>query len=291
MLPLNKFETMNQENLKITVTKHTGEKVIYEPGKLQKALFQAGANSDQIKAVQQEVENRMVDGMSTKKIYQTAYRILKKLSSKTAGRYRLKQAVLEMGPSGYPFEKLIGKLFEFKGYSAEVGKVVQGKCVSHEVDVIAKNENEQIMVECKFHRDPGYKSNVKIPLYIHSRFLDVESAWKMTPGLENLHFTGMVATNTRFTEDAITYGRCAGLRLLSWDYPEGDSLKNWIDQSGFHPITSLSSLKKSHKQKLLENNVVLCRELSDNKEELIKLGMKPDQIARVLKEAATLVSQ
>lgn len=280
---------MNKEIQVLTITKHTGEKVTYEPGKLRKALFQAGANEEQIMKVLLEVEKRMVDGMSTKKIYQTAYRILKKLSSRTAGRYRLKQAVLEMGPSGYPFEKLMGKLFEHKGYSAKVGQIVQGQCVNHEVDVIAKNKNEQIMVECKFHRDPGYKSNVKIPLYINSRFLDVKSTWETDPELSNIHFTGMLATNTRFTEDAIEYGQCAGLRLLSWDYPEGDSLKDWIDQSGFHPITSLSSLKKTHKEKLLEKNIVLCRELSDNKEELINLGLKPEQITRVLKEAENLV--
>jgi hypothetical protein len=196
---------------------------------------------------------------------------------------------MEMGPSGYPFEKLIGKLFEYKGYRTEIGKIVRGLCVSHEVDVVAKNDHEQIMVECKFHRDPGYKSDVKIPLYINSRFLDVQSAWKKMPALNGLHFTGMIATNTRFSEDAIDYARCAGLRLLSWDYPEDNSLKAWIDQSGFHPVTSLSSLKKIHKQKLHDEGIILCRELPDNEEYLKHLGLKPDQIRRVLNEAEAMI--
>lgn len=286
---MDKLRVMNQTNSTITITKHNGERVTFVPEKLKKGLFQAGANEKQADIVIREVEKRLFDGISTQNIYQTAYRILKKISRRAAGRYKLKQAVMEMGPSGYPFEKLIGKLFEYKGYTSEIGKIVRGLCVSHEVDVVAKNDHEQIMVECKFHRDPGYKSDVKIPLYINSRFLDVQSAWKKIPALNGLHFTGMIATNTRFSEDAIDYARCAGLRLLSWDYPEDNSLKKWIDQSGFHPVTSLSSLKKVFKQKLLEDGVILCRELADNQETLRQMGMKPEQISRVLQEAEAMI--
>ncbi len=275
--------------MQFTVTKHNGERVIFDPEKLKRALYRAGADDRQAASVLEEVEKMLVDGMSTKKIYLAAYRILKKLSKRTAGRYKLKQAVQEMGPSGYPFEKFIGKLFEFHGYEAVVGKIVQGKCVTHEVDVIARNGVEQIMVECKFHRDAGYKSDVKIPLYIHSRFLDVRQAWEKKPGLANLRFRGMIATNTRFSQDAIDYAECSGLYLLSWDYPEGDSLKDWIDQSGFHPITSLSSLRKADKQKLMENGLILCRELPYNQDMLIEIGFKPNQVKRVLREAEALV--
>ncbi len=280
---------MDNKGSGLIITKQTGEKVIYNPDKLKKALILSGASSQQTEKVLREVEKRLYSGITTKNLYQLAYRLLKKLSKRAAGRYKLKQAVMEMGPSGYPFEKLVGKLFEYKGYAVQVGVTVKGHCVSHEVDVIARNGEEQIMIECKFHRDPGFKSDVKIPLYIHSRFQDVRSAWEKQSTLAGLHFTGMVATNTRFSEDAIEYARCAGMRLLSWDYPEDDSLKAWIDQSGFHPVTSLSSLKKIHKQKLLDEGIILCRELPDNEEYLKHLGLKPDQIRRVLNEAEAMI--
>ena len=280
---------MSQEKNRITITKHNGERVIFDPGKLKKALYRAGADENQANTVTGEVTDMITDGMSTKKIYQAAYRILKKLSKRTAGRYKLKQAVQDMGPSGYPFEKFIGKLLEFHGYKTKVGEIVQGRCVTHEVDVIARNSKEMIMGECKFHRAAGFKSDVKVPLYIHSRFNDVKNAWERKPGLANLRFVGMIATNTRFSQDAIDYARCSGLRMLSWDYPEGDSLKDWIDQSGFHPITSLSTLRKADMQKLMENGLILCRELAGNQNMLMEMGLRPQQSRRILKEAEDLI--
>ncbi len=280
---------MKPSDTGLIITKHTGERVIFDPEKLKRALLQSGASQGQATKISEEVNKRLHTGMTTRDIHQMAYRLLKKLSKRVAGRYRLKQAVMDMGPSGYPFEKLVGRLFEYKGYKSQIDVVVKGQCVTHEIDVIAQNTDEQIMVECKFHRDAGFKSDIKIPLYIHSRFLDVRSTWEKIPGLAGLRFKGMVATNTRFSEDAIEYARCAGLALLSWDYPQGDSLKEWIDGSGFHPVTSLSSLKKVYKQKLLEQGIILCRDLADNQEYLRHLGMDPAQITRVLNEAEAMI--
>ncbi len=289
MLIFKQIYVMTNTESEIILTKQNGEKALYNPEKLRKALSLSGASAQQTEKVLVEMEKRLYQGISTRELYQKAYSILKKMSKRAAGRYKLKQAVMEMGPSGYPFEKLVARLFEYKGYAAQNGIVVKGRCVSHEVDVIARNGKEQIMVECKFHRDPGYKSDVKIPLYIQARFLDVRATWEKVPDLAELRFTGMVATNTRFSEDAIDYARCAGLRLLSWDYPEGNSLKEWIDQSGFHPVTSLSSLKKVYKQKLLEEGVILCRDLENSQEFLRHLGMNPGQITRVLNEAEAMI--
>ena len=45
---------------------------------------------------------------------------------------------MELGPSGFPFEKLVGKILEQEGFETRVGVIVQGNCVQHEVDVIAR---------------------------------------------------------------------------------------------------------------------------------------------------------
>lgn len=79
---------------------------------------------------------------------------------------------------------------------------------------------KKIMVECKFHSSRDTKSDVKVPLYIHSRFDDIRKELsRQNPG-GKMSFEGWLVTNTRFTEDAIRFGRCAGLHLVSWDYPE-----------------------------------------------------------------------
>ncbi len=280
---------MNEKN--ILVTKSNGEKVPFDADKLRGALQHAGARPEQVEEALMLVLQNIYDGISTRKIHQIAYRILKKRSHHVAGRYRLKKAMLELGPSGYPFEKFVGKLLDARGYTTQVDQIIQGQCITHEVDVVARNNREQIMVECKYHSDVKRKSDVKVALYIHSRFLDVSGAWHQAQPDEKISYTGMVVTNTRFTDDATQFAECAGLKLVSWDYPKGNSLKEWIDRTGLHPLTSLSLLKKSEKQFLLEKGVVLCRDLKDYTHLLQQLGMNSQKIHRVLAEADALIHE
>src|SRR5690606_23945604 len=108
---------------------------------------------------------KLYDGIPTGKIYRLAFELLKKESLKAAGRYSLKNAIMEMGPTGFPFEKFAGKLFETMGYEVQTGIILQGQCVTHEVDVIARKSGEMLMIECKFHSDDFTKSSVQVPLY------------------------------------------------------------------------------------------------------------------------------
>lgn len=272
----------------IQVTKGNGEKVLFDREKLKQALALSGAAPEETERIARAVETRIYNGIPTKKIYQMAFDLLKRESHKIAGRYRLKNAIMEMGPTGFPFEVFVGKIFETMGYEVETGVIVQGKCVQHEVDVIARKPGEMIMVECKFHMDSSSKSGVQVPLYIQSRYLDVKAAWENQYG-KNLKYQGGVVTNTRFSDDAIQYGKCAGLVLISWDYPLETGLKYWIDKTGLQPLTSLISLTKKDKQFLLEKGIVLCSQLFGNEPLLKEMGLGEIQIKKILKEATNLI--
>jgi len=217
-----------------------------------------------------------------------AFDLLKSGSHKMAGRYRLKNAIMEMGPTGFPFEVFVGKIFETMGYQVETGVIVQGKCVQHEVDVIARKPGEMIMVECKFHMDSSTKSGVQVPLYIHSRYLDVKAAWEEKYG-KNISYKGGVVTNTRFSDDAISYATCVGLKVISWDYPFDTGLKYWIDKTGLQPVTSLISLTKKDKQFLLGKGIVLCSQLEENLVVLREMGLTENQISKTITEARNLI--
>jgi Holliday junction resolvase-like predicted endonuclease len=56
-----------------------------------------------------------------------------------------------LGPAGFFFEKYIAKLFQSEGYETLTNLLLQGKCVSHEVDVVVRKNNYLTMIECKFH--------------------------------------------------------------------------------------------------------------------------------------------
>ena len=276
--------------MNIHVTKGNGEKVVFNPDKLKQALESSGAGRGEQEKIIHQVTQKLYDGISTGKIYHMAFDLLKKESHKMAGRYKLKKAIMELGPTGFPFEKFVGKIFESMGYKTETGVIVQGKCVSHEIDVIARKPTEMLMIECKFHSDNLTKSSVQVPLYIYSRFQDVKASWEKEYG-QNIQYRGGVVTNTRFSDDAVNYGTCAGLLVISWDYPTGNSLKHRIDKSGLHPVTSLISLSKAQKQQILEKGIVLCSELEDNKTILKEIGISKGQITKILFEAENLVGR
>ena len=272
----------------INIIKHSGDIVPFNVDKLKDSLRRAQASEEIIQQIVAQIESVIYDGITTKKIYQMAFKMLKGKSRVSASKYKLKKALMELGPSGFPFEKLVGKLLAHEGFETEVGVIVQGNCVQHEVDVIAQKDNKHYMIECKYHSDQGRFCNVKIPLYIHSRFLDVEKQWEHQKGHEAKLHKGGVYTNTRFTTDAIQYGKCVGLLLISWDYPMGNGLKDRIDKSGFHPLTALTTMTKSEKTKLLDKGIVLCKELHEKPTLLNQIGIDKTRHKKILEDSEAL---
>ncbi len=245
----------------LNITKHSGELELFDIEKFRMGLHKSGVKDDLINSILYDLSKEVYEGISSKKIYQIAYRLLKRNSKSTAGRFRLKKSLLELGPSGYPFEKLMGRLFEHKGYQTQVGVLLDGKHIVHEVDVWGENSDEVILVECKFHHQQGRKSDVKVPLYIHSRFEDIKDVFQRENKYIGKKITGYIVTNTRFTEDAQSYGDGEGLQLVSWGVGGKNNLQKWIEEAGFHIITALSTATKRQKKELIEHNIILCRDL------------------------------
>ena len=274
----------------INIVKHSGEIQEFNLEKLKASLRRAKASEELIVQIADQVEANLTEGMTTKQIYKMAYKMLRGKSTASASRYKLKKALMQLGPSGFPFEKYIGHLLTHEGFETEVGVFVQGNCVQHEVDVIAQKDNHHYMIECKYHSDQGRFCNVKIPLYIQSRFLDVEIEWKKQNGHDTKFHKGWVYTNTRFTSDAIQYGTCVGLGLASWDYPKGNGIKERIDKVGLHPLTALTTLTKSEKTKLLDKGIVLCKELYENHDFLEQIGVSTQRQKKILEDCEDLCS-
>ena len=269
---------------KISIVKASGEVVNFSLKKLRRSLKRTGADDDFVEHILQTVHDEVYDGISTKEIYNRAFAMLKKKKNVFAAKYKLKKAIYELGPTGFPFEYFISSLLKYSGYKTSVGEVLQGECVQHEIDVLAHKNKETSVVECKFHSEQGQVCNIKVPLYIHSRFQDVKNHWNTFKKHNTILTQGWVVTNTRFTKDAIQYGKCVGLNLLSWDYPEENSLKAIIDRLGLYPVTVSTLLTKREKEFLLSRSIVLCRELIGDSFFLDHLGISEIRKKRILAE-------
>jgi len=275
-------------NNEFTVTKTSGEKHPFSEEKLRKSLLKSGADKGQIDFIIREIHNQLYDGMSTRKIYQIAYSLLKSGSRHQAARYHLKYAIMELGPSGFSFEKYIAELLKKEGYTTRTDQVLHGKCVTHEIDVIAEKGTEQLLVECKYHNQTDSSCNVKVPLYIHSRFRDIQAHSIQKKEAAEKDRTCWIVTNTRFTLDAIQYAGCSGLKLLGWNHPFGKGLKDRIDHFRLYPITCLTSLTTTEKQHLLEREIVLCSQLLQQIDLLKSIGIKSTRTATIENEASNL---
>lgn len=262
------------------ILKSSGERAKFSLSKLRGSLVKSGADNKLVDQILNTVRDELYQGISTKEIYNRAFSILKKEKSVFASKYKLKKAIYELGPTGFPFENFVAAILKYSGYEVEVGVIKHGKCVSHEVDVVARKNNHLIMVECKFHSDESKKCDVKIPLYINSRYNDILAKESQ----DNLPKEGWVATNTRFTNDAIQYGKCSGLYLLGWNYPNKEGLKDRIDRLSLYPITVSTILSSKEKEFLLNRNIVLCRELAEQSFFLDYLDISDTRKERILNE-------
>ena len=270
------------------IVKASGDKVLFSEEKLRSSLKRSGADDKLINQILTLVKEELYDGITTREVYNRAYSFLRRNKPVFASKYKLKKAIYELGPTGFPFEKFLSAILIYSGFKTRVGKTVAGKCVGHEIDVIAEKNGSIIIIECKFHGEQGRNCNVKIPLYIYSRYQDIKNAgYKDISNIKEPDAC-WVATNTRFTKDAILYGNCMGLYLLSWDYPKGDSLKDRIDRLSLYPITVSSLLTKREKQFLLSRDVVLCRQLLKDSFYLDHLGVSDTRKAKILHEVGML---
>lgn len=275
----------------INVIKSTGERVPFEPDRLRHSLERSGAGPHEVNRIIHEINASAYDGITTREIYRKAFSMLRKGSRPTAARYKLKKAIFELGPSGFPFEKFIAALLVHEGFVTHTNVVIEGHCVNHEVDVVAQKGDLHYMVECKFHMSDSKFCDVKVPLYIQSRFKDVERAWLKHPDHAHKFHQGWIYTNTRFSSDAIQYGQCAGLELIGWNYPKPRSLNERIDALGLHPITALTTLTKSEKNKLLAEGIVLCKELCGQPVLLERIGIAQKRHGKIIQEARDVCKQ
>lgn len=316
-----------QQDRQLFVKKMDGSFELFDQFKLKDSLIKAGAQESQAdKIVHTVVEAFLDEGKHThaaghgeisgkgkdsqpvgiycsaSEIYERAFHILKEHSRVIAARYSLRRSLLEFGPTGFPFEEYVAQLFGARwGLSAVTDQVVLGGCVPHEVDVVAwgkKTDNvtgdadideKLIMAEVKYHHDPASKTDLKVTLYVKARYDDLKENLYDYGGQKRKLDEGWLVTNTRFTDTAITYGECKGLKLLSWDYPEQENLRTMIEDTLLHPITCLTTLSSSEKRQLLEKDLVLAKNLFDNIKAMEILGFSKEKIEIVLDEVSEII--
>ncbi len=269
----------------LRVIKASGKEETFNRQKLLRSLTQSGASEETAEEVIRQILPHITPHMSTRKLYHLAYKRLRRLNHSSSLRYSLKKAIFKLGPTGYPFEQYFSEILKANGYFTETNLILQGRCIQHEVDVLAKNEEKIYVIECKYHHSPGRITNSKDALYVKSRFDDLKAFFQKK--YPDKGYSGWLVTNTRFSTDAIEFARCAGYRLTSWKYPEGEGLEKMIEDKRLYPVTILSGIKANLSKILIDKGIILLKDLSEmSAKEIMQLLNIPEKVATAIKKHA-----
>jgi hypothetical protein len=256
----------------LQVVKRSGDREEYDPGKTRRAIMRVGASEREADVILDRLNRQLYDGISTEEIYR---RVRDLLEGRKAAKFGLKKAIQRFGPDGENFENYTARIFQAEGYQTRNRLILQGKCVSHETDILMEKSGSRTMVECKFHNSLGVKCSIQCALYCQARFQD------LAPGnrLERI----VLVTNTRFTNEVEQYAECVGMGLLGWRYPEGEGVEDMAERHGLYPVTMLEMARSTQSQ-LLANGLILVSDIIDKRSRLEELV--PRKVAEDLESQA-----
>ncbi len=259
------------------VRKRDGRVEEFSKEKIIRTAVRAGLSADKAKEVAEEVEKKIYDGITTDDVLNIVISEIEKFSKKVSTKYGLKSSLLRLGPAGYRFEKFVSALLRAYDYRTRVNEIVEGKCATHEVDVIAEKEKNYI-VECKFHNTPNY-TGLKEVLYSYARFLDISEIRSEFHGI-------WIFTNTKFSSEAMKFAECRGIKLTGWRYPENEGIEALLERKRLYPITLLR-LSNFEIEELLKHSFAFCNEIVENEKRIKEIFGKRAQ--EIISEAEIVV--
>lgn len=275
--------------MQFVVLKADGSSEYFKVEKLRRSLRRAGAAPAEINTIVQQILSDLYDGIKTQEIYRQAFTLLRRSKTPIAARYSLRRALLGLGPTGFPFERFLAKLFAVDGYETRTGITLQGKCAPHEIDIAAFRDTDSFVGEAKFHSRPGIKTDLQVAMYSYARLLDLKGTSICSASTCAVKDFWLI-TNTKFTTTAERYAECVGIKLLSWDYPIKNNLHDRIQRARVYPITVIPGLTSSQISLLISYDIIICRDLLENPQVLSHLHLNQNKQAQIL-EAAKAVCQ
>lgn len=265
------------------IIKATGEREEFDPEKLKNSLLRSKASPETVSKVLEKIQKEIKENASTKDIYHNAFSLLRKEEKPASVSYSLRKAIMDLGPTGFPFEQFVSEIFRTKSFETTTDYIAKGKCAEHEIDIVAWNPDKLIMAEAKFHNEFGIKSDLKVVLYINSRWEDLKGQ-KFNEFDSRQLDEGWLITNTKFSESAIKYAECRDMKLVGWNYPVKGNLQDLVEECGLHPITCLESITPSDEKLLMQAGIVLCKQARDNPDILKQAGLSEEKIDKMMRE-------
>jgi len=241
------------------VTKADGSKQVFDKQKIFRTCLRLQATQQEAQSVADKIEARARSGVTTKEILQLIFRYMREYRPEVKHITDLREAIALMRPKP-DFEQYVALLLKEQGYNVETNLLIKGKCVEHEVDAVAKKNNECIYVEVKHHFQHHTFTGVGVFLEAWASYVDLLQGFEAAKNPHRFNKV-MVVCNTKISEHARQYATCKGIVHIGWNFPAGNSLAEMTQKKSLHPITILKSLDKRTEAKLGDAGVITLRQL------------------------------
>lgn len=275
----------------LRITKSSGTQTLFDAERIRSSVLRVGVSPTEAERILGDVHARVRPGMSTQEIFAFVQEALARHNHGAADRYRLREALFRLGPSGFHFEQYIAALLQAMGYQSSLPEEYQGACVMHEVDVEASKGGRHFAIEAKFRNSVRDLVHLKDVMASYARYIDLldGAALGHCPRFDEF----WILTNNQFTDRGMQFGRCKGLRLIGWKYPKGQGLAYWIDSLQLYPVTVLHDMTERELAACAQANIMLCRDLCtrDVDEVARRTGLSRSRVEELAERAGHVMQQ
>ena len=271
----------------IRVRKADGRLEPYDRSKVVRTALHLGLDPGEAETVADEVSRRVYDGIPTSKVLSIIHELARKSRPELEHIGDLREAISKMR-SKPDFEEYIRLVLKAIGYLVEPGRVLEGRCVSHEIDGIAFMGDEVLVVEVKHHVNPHTYTGLDTVLQLWAALEDLQEGYRL--GLHHYAFSSAIlACNTKISLHAERYARCKGIKYMGWKYPRAFALGDIVAKHRLYPITMLRFLSEEQVASLGNQGIVTLSQLVEyDPGELARLIDVETDFAEKLLEAAAV---
>ncbi|MEM3898052.1 MAG: restriction endonuclease, partial [Nitrososphaerota archaeon] len=252
----------------IRVRKADGRLEPYDGSKIMRTALYLGLGREDAERIEREVLEKAYDGIPTSEILAMIRDLAEEIRPELSQARDIREAISAMRPKP-DFEDYARIVLREAGYLVEPGRLLEGRCVSHEIDGIAFKGDEVFVVEVKHHFNQHAYTGLGTVLELWAALEDLREGYRL--GFHPYAFTSAILVcNTKISQHAEQYARCKGIMYMGWRYPRAFALSDIVSSKKIYPITMIKSLSAEAVAKLGDRGIVTLNQL---------LRLKADEIA------------
>jgi hypothetical protein len=269
------------------VRKADGSFQQFDNEKVARTCLRMGADKQTAYEIASKVETRLYEGIPTSKILQMVFQYMRRCRPCVRNLLDLRKGISLMG-SKPEFEAFVRAILARNGFEVSPNQLLIGKCVLHEVDGVVRKNGFTYFLEAKHHLNYHALTGLDESRIARAVLEDVAEGFAL--GRSVLKIDGaMIVTNTRYSEEAMQYGRCRGILQIGWSLPSGHGLQDLIEGTNLFPLSCLRNLKRDVREKLVNSGVVLFEQmLNEETAELARKTRLPQRVIRKIRDDVVL---